>query len=111
MEDNMKDKSVLEILDFVINPEKAHSTPKGISLDYRHADPPILESLDRIVASQDEEIKIIHIHDAAVFSAYFGIPKNEEKRLLWEKLSFDEKICDIKNVFSNGGSTSFTKIL
>lgn len=111
----MEEKSIFQVLDFVINPKLSRSTPKGIILHYEQADPCISEILNNVLASQDEENHIIHIHDAAVFSAYFGIPRDEGERPSWDKLSFDEKICKIKNdfshFFSDGGYTSFTKIL
>ena len=107
----MEEKSIFEILDFVVDPEKTQFTSKGILFDCESADTGISESLEKILATQDDENQIIHIHDAAVFSAYFGIPKDEEKKLLWEKLSFSEKTSEILNVFSNDSYTSFTKIL
>ena len=107
----MEEKSIFEILDFVVDPEKTHFTPKGIHFDCKNAGDNISESVENILATQKGEDKIIHIHDAAVFSAYFGLPKNEDKKLLWDKLSFSEKTSEILNVFSNGSYTSFTKIL
>ena len=111
MEEKMEGKSIFDILDFVVNTEKAHYTSKGILFDCKDADIGISESLEKILAKQDHENQTIHTHDAAVFSAYFGIPNDEEKRLLWDKLSFSEKTSEILNVFSEGGYTSFTKIL
>lgn len=111
----MEEKSVFEILDFVLDPEKTHCISEGIVLDCTNVGTNISESVKRVLATQNGKNQIIHIHDAAVFSAYFGIPRDEVKRPSWDKLSFDEKVCKIKNdfsnFFSNGGYTSFTKIL
>lgn len=107
----MEEKSVFEILDFVLDPEKTHCISEGIVLDCTNVGTNISESVKRVLATQNGKNQIIHIHDAAVFSAYFGTPKQDDKKLLWNKLSFCEKTTEVLNVFSECGCISFTKIL
>ncbi len=107
----MEGKSVFEILDFVLDPKKTHFKPKGIDFDYKNANIGILESREKILATQYEENQIISIHNAALFSAYYGMPRDEKRKTLWKGLSFSEKVAQIKNDLNATGSISFTKIL
>lgn len=105
-------ESVFEVLDFIPDPNKTLKDEKGDTwFDCKSLEPHILESIHRICKGDGEEGYLINLHDAAVFSAYFGVPKDKEKRLEWEKLSFSEKTANILNVFSHGSYISFTKIL
>lgn len=106
----MEEKTVFKILGFVLDPKKTEYTSEGILFHYESVGKNILKVIHHVLdlLKKGQEI---NLHDSAIFSAYFGIPKDEEKKLLWEKLSFSEKTSDILNVFSNGGYKSFTKIL
>lgn len=106
----MEEKSVFEILDFVLDHEKTKYTSKGILFHYESAEESI-HNVIRHVLDLLNEGQEINLHDSAIFSAYFGIPREKEKRLSWEKLPFCEKVTNIRNIFSEGRYTSFTKIL
>lgn len=106
----MEQKSVFEILDFVIDHEKTKYTSKGILFHYESAEESISKVIRHVLDLLNEEQEI-NLHDSAIFSAYFGIPREKGKRTSWEKLQFCEKVTDIRNIFSEGSYTSFTKIL
>lgn len=104
------EKSVFEILDFMADREKAENTPEGVVLNYENAEPSIASILRQVITSLNQNGEV-GLHRVAIFSAYFGIPKDEEKRQLWGSLSFSEKVANIRNKLATTGSISFTKIL
>lgn len=104
----MSKLSVFEVLDFIPDPKKSTTNaPGNVSFHYENLEECVIEAVNNI-CNQDQPI---HIHDAAIFSAYYGIPRDEEKRISWEKLSFGGKVAQIMNDLSASGITSFTKLL
>jgi len=106
----MEEKSVFEILDFVVDHNKTKYTSEGILFHYESAEEHISKVVRRVLdlLNKGQEISL---HDAAIFSAYFGIPREKDNRKSWEILSLCEKISKILTIFSYGYYTSFTKIL
>ncbi len=75
-------------------------------------DPRILEIARKLcVCSNEGEQPSINLHEASVFAAHFGVPKDVIQRVKWKKMSWNEKVASIKNKLTESGTTSFTKIL
>ena len=51
------------------------------------------------------------ISDAVSFTIYFGIPKNPEDQLKWDKMEQGYRAATVMNLITKSGITSFTKLL
>jgi hypothetical protein len=59
---------------------------------------------------KEEQLKI-GVNDAALFSAYFGVPKKSSEKDRWEKSTLAEKVVIVSNKIMQTPYRSFTKIL
>jgi len=50
------------------------------------------------------------INDAALFAVYFGVPKDPDEYLKWEKLEHGHVTAFVMNLIMESGITNFTKL-
>lgn len=103
--------SVFEIIDFKPDPKKITETDGSIWFDCNNLEEHVLKTVQKICQGDEENNFSISLHDAAVFSAYFGLPRDEKKKLQWDNMEFGTKVAEILNILSESGYISFTKIL
>ncbi len=99
---SVEDKSVLEVLDFVISPRWTgdENTPNLCGIEQL-----ILE----VSRNKYPNNETIHLHEAASFAAFFATPRDIEIRAEFETLTTAGKIAWIRNVLNEKKCTSFTR--
>jgi hypothetical protein len=106
---SLGDKSVLEVLDFVLNPSRI-----GNDNDETSSKLCELEQFVYEVTQNNQNLNegtVIHLHEAAVFAAYYGVPRDSEIRAEWQTQTFSAKIARIKTRFCELKHTSFKRFL